>query len=90
MFYFIQRHPRLAGSIAAAAVIVAFWMYWSGRINTWDLVNAPPATDEPIACFGDSLVHGVGADSEDSTYPALLAEIQIGRASCRERVCHRV
>ena len=44
------------------------------RVNTWDLVNDPPAPG-PLVCFGDSLVAGIGADSPESSYPSQLGKL---------------
>jgi len=70
---------RAVAVAALALVVLAFVAVrgCSGRINAWDLVNAPPPSG-PIVCFGDSLVAGIGADSPDGSYPRQLERL-LGR-----------
>ena len=68
---FLRRHPIFSSVTASVAVTAALFFYRSRRINTWELVNDPPSAGR-VVCFGDSLVYGSGATSEDFTYPAWL------------------
>ena len=61
----------IAGSLAVA-------MTGCGHnLNRWPIVNCPPG-DGPIVCFGDSLVAGVGAETETERYPSQLQAV-LGR-----------
>ena len=66
--------------LVAVVVLLALGL-WSlmrrNRAPHWDIRNLPVG-DGPILCFGDSLVEGVGASSESTTYPAQL-EQRLGR-----------
>ncbi|MFW5803193.1 MAG: GDSL-type esterase/lipase family protein [Verrucomicrobiota bacterium] len=64
-------------SVAVVAGMLVF-SYWNERrLNTWTMVNDPPGSGA-VLCYGDSLVAGVGAESDDQAYPRWL-EQEIGR-----------
>lgn len=66
---------NIIGLLAAASLLAATYCAFRGD-------NQPPLPrledDAVILAFGDSLTSGVGADDEDSSYPALLENL-IGR-----------
>ena len=61
----------LAFSVAVVVGMLTIWHFREPRVNNWPMVNAP-AGDGAILCYGDSLVAGVGADSEEQKYPRRL------------------
>jgi acyl-CoA thioesterase I len=67
------RHRTLLLTLAALAAAV---LLWPRHPATGPILNAPPGAS-PIACFGDSLTRGQGAEPEES-YPAVLARL-LGR-----------
>jgi acyl-CoA thioesterase I len=67
------RHRTLLLTLAALAAAV---LLWPRHPATGPILNAPPGAG-PIACFGDSLTRGQGAEPEES-YPAVLARL-LGR-----------
>ena len=70
-------HSKLHLLLLAAAATVCL-LFWRGcRDNGWPMKNAAAAAG-PVACFGDSLVAGVGAETPELSYPALL-ERQLGQ-----------
>ena len=69
--------PRGLGVLLAGLVVVALgWHFWHGKRAPL-LTNAPPK-NQRIACFGDSLVAGVGASQPANSYPGQLATL-LGR-----------
>ncbi len=54
--------------------LLLYSLFAGGCGKAPELTNIPPQNAR-ICCFGDSLVHGTGADSEDDSYPMQLAAI---------------
>jgi len=73
----LSRNRRALVGVAFVVVVVAVLVQRGRRVNSWDLVNHPPGPGL-IVCFGDSLVAGVGAESEDRSYPAWLDGLLAG------------
>ena len=68
----LNRHVQL---FLLAGVAVVCLLAWRGcRDNGWRMTNAESATGA-VACFGDSLVAGVGAETPEMAYPAQLEKL---------------
>lgn len=66
---------QLILAAAAGILAMALFLVWRGtRLNRWEIVNRPPQQRQ-IVCFGDSLVHGVGATSAEGGYPFQLGQM---------------
>ena len=78
--------PLLAGLALAASVV-------SLSANAYDLPGHHPAYLHALTDLRDArwnLEHRAGDAAVSANEDAAIVEVEIGRASCRERVCYAV